>query len=84
MKNSLRNQRGQFVIESVLLIIVLMGVFTASVKALQDNKFMAKIVEEPWGRIQGMLECGVWGAPTKVCKNMASSSARTISLDPRK
>lgn len=82
MKNSLHNQRGQFVIESVLMIIVLMGVFTASVKALQDNKFLAKVVEEPWGRVQGMLECGVWGTPAKVCKTMASSTPRTISLDP--
>ena len=64
-------------------MVLVFGIFVGATNALKDKKFMSKLIEEPWGYVQGMLECGGWGAPTKACKDMPMSGNRPISLDPR-
>lgn len=54
------NNKGQFVIEAVLLMVVMVSVFMASVNFLKDKKFVAKLVSSPWIKISGMIEAGVW------------------------
>jgi hypothetical protein len=77
------NQRGQFLIESVLLMIVMLSIFIASTNALKDSHFLAKLIEKPWGRVQGMIECGVWGPPQAACKLLPGQTQRNNSLDSR-
>lgn len=76
------NQRGQFLIESVLLIVVMVGIFMAGTNALRDKKFLAKLIGGPWEQVQGMIECGVWGPPKKSCAKLPGQTSRTISMDP--
>ena len=78
------NQHGQFLIESVLLMIVMLSIFIASTNALKDSHFLAKLIEKPWGQVQGMLECGVWGPPQSACKLLPGQTKRNASLDPTK
>ena len=80
---TLSNQKGQFVIESVLLMTVLVGVFVASMKVFRDEKILAHLVEEPWQRVSGMIECGVWEVPAKACKDHPGNFNRAVSWNPQ-
>ncbi|MDG0814825.1 TadE/TadG family type IV pilus assembly protein [Bdellovibrio svalbardensis] len=82
MKSTLQNQRGQFVIEAVLLMVVMLGVFIASMNTLREGKYLANLIERPWAEVQGMLECGVWGPPSKACKTLPGQLGRQVSLKP--
>jgi hypothetical protein len=57
------NQRGQFVIESVLLMVLLTGMMLAFVNIMRTNDVLAKIVESPWEKTSGMIESGIWAPP---------------------
>ena len=80
----LMNGRGQIVIESVLLMVVMLSIFIASVNALRDGQFLAKLVERPWESVAGMIECGVWGTPATACKSLPNQKNRNISLQPER
>ena len=82
MKITRLNQRGQFVIESVLLMVVMMGLFVTSMNTLREGKYLSNMVERPWAEVQGMLECGVWGPPSKACKSLPGQLGRQVSLKP--
>lgn len=89
MKKSLfiisrQNQQGQFLIEGVLLMVVMLSIFIASINALRDGRFLSKLVERPWEQVQGMIECGVWGPPQTSCKALPGQPKRNVSLDPTK
>lgn len=78
------NNKGQFAIEAVLLTVIFVGAFMAASRFLRDEKFLAKMIAGPWVQLQGMAECGSWGAPSKVCKKHPNNSTRTLTYDPRK
>ncbi|HWU42237.1 MAG TPA: hypothetical protein VN132_02325 [Bdellovibrio sp.] len=82
MKKVANNRRGQMVIESVLLMIVMLSIFIASVNALRDGQFLAKLIGRPWGQVAGMLECGVWGPPKTACQSLPGQPGRSLSLNP--
>lgn len=87
MKNSLfisspKNQSGQFLIEGILLMVVMLSIFIASINALKEGHFLAKLIERPWGQVQGMIECGVWGPPKTACRALPGQPKRNVSLDP--
>ncbi|QDK36201.1 hypothetical protein [Bdellovibrio sp. NC01] len=82
MLRTVRNQRGQFVIEGVLLMIVMVSIFIASMKTLREGKYLANMIERPWAEVSGMLECGSWGSPATACKNHPNQSQRSVSLKP--
>ena len=63
MKNPRHNQRGQFVIEGVLLMVVMIGLFLSATRILREEAFLAKLVVGPWERVSGMIENGVWETP---------------------
>lgn len=84
MKNFAGNNKGQFVIEAVLLMVVGLSIFIAATNNLRESKFLAKLIERPWGQVAGMLECGVWGPREKACQQLPGQSSRSLSLDPRK
>lgn len=54
------NQKGQLVVEAVLLMFVLMGISVAVSNYLQDNQVARKLTAEPWAKLSGMIECGTW------------------------
>lgn len=78
----IRNQGGQFLIEGVLLMVVMLGIFVASMNALREGHFLASLIEQPWGQVQGMIECGVWGSPQIACKSLPGQVNRNASLEP--
>ena len=78
------NNKGQFAIEAVLLAFIFVGIFIASTRVLRENKVLAKLIGGPWTQVQGMVECGIWGAPSKVCKKHPNNFYRSTTWDPSK
>lgn len=81
----LRNQSGQMIIEYILLMVVLIGVGTALVDFLKDQGFATKFTQDPWAKLNGMIQCGVWApcgveTPTPAHPN---TEARVLTLDPK-
>lgn len=62
MRRILKNRRGQFVVEGILLSVVLVGVLMLLTKKIREEKVVAKMVTGPWTKVAGMTESGVWGA----------------------
>lgn len=81
--SSLRNQKGQFVIETVLMMIVTIGFFMWGTKQLREGKFLAKMINGPWEKATGMIESGVWDKPEAARKLHPNSidRANTVKQD---
>ncbi|UYL10442.1 hypothetical protein B9G69_007595 [Bdellovibrio sp. SKB1291214] len=83
MKKSLvANRKGQFVIEAVLLMIVMLGIFMASMSQLRESKFLAKMITGPWDKVAGMMESGVWLSAKDARQKHPNQKDRSISLNP--
>ncbi|MGZ3774195.1 MAG: hypothetical protein ACXVCY_11665 [Pseudobdellovibrionaceae bacterium] len=84
MKLSSPNNKGQFVIEAVLLMTVTMFLLTWGTKKLRDDKFLANLISGPWEKVSGMIEAGVWESPTKARPLHPNQIARSVTVDPNK
>lgn len=82
-RNVASNEKGQFVIEAVLLMIVMLGILIGSVNALRDSKFLAKLVSGPWERVSGMMESGVWKPAKDARQAHPNQTNRSISINPK-
>lgn len=59
------NSRGQVLIETMLLTVVLIGVFFAISQSLKESRVVQKIVSEPWDKVSGLAESGVYSDPQR-------------------
>ncbi len=82
---TLKNQSGQIIIEYVLLmVVVLTGSFMVQ-KFLKDKKFIQNFTFEPWGKLNGMIQCGTWskcGVESPTAGQHPNSKERVLSLKP--
>lgn len=85
------NNRGQAAIESVLLVIVLMGVFIKVTNTIRDRQLLSKMVAKPIQNIATMSGYGTWKtectafgktAKQSLGKCHPNSIARSLSSDP--
>jgi hypothetical protein len=63
MKKTLNNQKGQTVVEGVLLLLVFVTLATIVSREFRDNQLLARMVSAPWDRLSGMIQNGVWEVP---------------------
>lgn len=82
-KSFVSNRKGQFVIEAVLLMIVMLGVFMGGMNVLRDSNFLAKMITGPWDRVAGMMESGVWLPAKDARQKHPNQKNRSISLNPK-
>lgn len=86
MKRSrLKNQKGQVIIENILLMVILIGVFTMIIQALLKDNFNTRFTDGAWGMMDGMIQCGSWtpcGVGKPVVNAHPNSSGRVLSLRP--
>ncbi len=54
------NKKGQAVLESILIMLIFLGLFRAVVGALDANEFLNRIVREPLIRLDHMVRNGEW------------------------
>ena len=86
----LKNRKGQFAIEAVLLMSVLIGIFLAVTNLVKDKKILQDLVQKPMERVGRMAAYGTWNegcsAPGKpkltTGKCHPNSIARSLSSDP--
>jgi hypothetical protein len=80
----MKNQKGQLVLEAILLMVVFMGLSTLLTNYLKENKVAARLVSEPWGKLSGMIECGVWQpcAGNKGLHPLVRDRVLSLSPDP--
>jgi len=83
MQNPLRNRKGQFVIETVLLMVLMIGTFAWATNQLREKQYLAKLISGPWVKVSGMIESGVWEAPDKARKLHPNQINRSNTVDPR-
>jgi hypothetical protein len=77
------DQRGQFVIEAVLLMVLSIGLLTAGLKLLRDGKVVSNLIDGPWDRVSGMIESGVWQPASQAAAHHPNQRSRSLSLDPK-
>lgn len=86
-----KNNKGQVLIESVLLMVFLLAGFTLLTKYATDKKILSKLVEGPIKNVATMTAYGTWKsdgctAPGKskqtIGKCHPNSIARSLSSNP--
>lgn len=79
-KVSVKSQRGQLVVEAILLMVVLLAIAGLATKYLANSQLAQKLTIEPWGKLAGMIECGSWQQCQGGIGVHPSSINRTLSL----
>jgi hypothetical protein len=82
-KSLLKNERGQFVIEAVLLMVVSVSILLFGIRYMKENRTMATLVSGPWEKTAGMIESGVWKPAEEAAKKHPNQTDRGLSLDPK-
>ncbi len=77
-KSALRNQRGQFIVEGILLMVVLLGVLTLMTTKIRELGVVTKMVTGPWAKIAGMTENGVWAEPSDASRKQHPNTYNRI------
>lgn len=80
----LKNQKGQLVIESVLLMVVAVGFSILLISQLKKMDYVKNLTFSPWDRVSGMVQCGVWAPCGISVKNPGKHpSNRVVSYRPK-
>ncbi|MNJ93518.1 hypothetical protein D3C87_112000 [compost metagenome] len=82
MRRTLSNQKGQFVIETVLLMMVTVGFFLWSMNQLREGKYLSKMISGPWQKVSGMIESGVWEEPEAARQLHPNQIDRSLAWRP--
>jgi hypothetical protein len=83
MKPNSHNQKGQVIIEYILMMVVMLTASFALQKWLKESAFAQNFTVQPWARLNGMVQCGVW-SPCGIGhgKPKLHSNGRLLSLKP--
>lgn len=81
MKPNLQSQKGQLIVEAVLLMVVMLGVTIATAKYFKSEELLKKLVAGPWQSLAGMLQNGVWGTPEATNSVHPSAHGRHLALE---
>lgn len=88
----LSNNKGQFLIESMLLLVVLLGIFMFITNYVRGEKLISKLLANPITNISAMTAYGTWrsdGCTGKNGNNLTigkchpNSIHRSLSSSPR-
>ena len=77
---------GQIILEYILLMVVVLGLSAILRDFLRDQNIAATFTFEPWGKLDGMIQCGVWTDRCGVGKRTPgfhpTAGERHLTLDP--
>ena len=76
----LKNQSGQMILETILILTILMAITITTASQLKKNETFAKMMSGPWLKLSGMIQNGVWMEPSKSNAYHPSQSSRAASL----
>lgn len=60
MSPPIRNQKGQLIIEAILIIVALFAVTFLVGTYFRDHDFVKKLIQGPWKNLAGLIQNGVW------------------------
>ena len=60
VKRKLKVQKGQITVEAVLIGTIIAGVIAFVSQSLRSSSWPGMMIKEPWGKVSGMVESGVW------------------------
>ncbi|MCS6838705.1 MAG: hypothetical protein NZ480_07635 [Bdellovibrionaceae bacterium] len=86
LKRSLMAQSGQGVVEYVLLLVVVLAMSSLVREYLLRSRFVQNFTLQPWERLNGMIQCGVWqpcGFTQQIPQLHPESVERVLSLKPQ-
>ena len=74
------SQKGQVLIEAVLLLVLMVGLWGAFSRYAKQQKWFESVVGGPWQSMRGMIENGVWDEPKKAQAKHPNNFNRVVSL----
>jgi hypothetical protein len=74
------NQRGQLVIESVLILSLLVALGAVVAVGFKNNDLFSNMVSAPWKSLSGLLQNGVWSPPERSMAQHPANHGRHISI----
>lgn len=83
--SSLRSDRGQIVVEYMLLMVVTIALASLLMSTLRNIGALKALTSGPFVTLDGMIQCGVWrpcGVERKTKDGHPNTAARVLSLDP--
>lgn len=81
MVRPIKNQKGQMIVEAILLMVIFFGVTMAVGKYFKSEEILAQLVSKPWKSLSGMLQNGVWSEPKQGGPSHPNTHIRHISLE---
>lgn len=78
-RNLVNNQKGQLVVEAVLIMVVIVSLYAAFSNWAQGQEFTKKMVSGPWNMLSGMIESGTWNPPAQARAQHPNHLRRNIS-----
>ncbi|MFP5518335.1 MAG: hypothetical protein ACLGGX_00400 [Bdellovibrionia bacterium] len=82
-KFSFKNSRGQFAIETILIMLIMVSALLWTTNMIREEQLLAKLIGGPWAKVNGMIECGSWAPQKDACQNHPAQRDRVLSYDPR-
>lgn len=79
-KSKVKNQKGQVLVEAVLLLTLVVGMWSVFSKFAKQKKWFDSLVNGPWQTMSGMIETGVWLPPQQSKPKHPNNFNRVISL----
>ena len=74
------NNKGQIAIESVLLMVILLGVFMAVTNYARKKKLISELVQKPMQSLAIMTGFGVWKSADATIGCRAPGSSAGVSI----
>lgn len=81
MKPDKNSQRGQTLIEAVLLMVVMVMVWYMIQSGLSEMRFVQTVVQGPWTNMQGLIESGVPAPAAQARAQHPGHLSRSVSKE---
>ncbi len=79
-KRPFKNERGQMILEYILLTVVAIGLSVLVSSSLKKNEILGKLISSPWTNLAGMIQNGSWGSPKSTIPNHPNHHSNSASL----
>jgi hypothetical protein len=77
---TVRNAKGQMVVEAVLIMVVLLGIQLMVARYFKGNEVLKQLITGPWAAMAGMLQNGVWLPRERGAISHPSGHTRHITI----
>jgi hypothetical protein len=65
MRAQLNSEKGQLIVEAVLLMVILTGITVTLTRYFANEEVLKNLITGPWQSLSGMMQNGEWGPPSQ-------------------